>query len=178
MYQKEIAVRKDFCLFIYMQSFEIYLLVKILSIACMLSPPLTWLLILMFGIWRPKSKLTFILLFWQEKIQTQVSALVTEIVLEKEKFALKVLQVQKYADAMREVDRKIDVQYQRKMWDFFSCYFAMLYIGVVCVHSAAIIIFLAFYALLMLQVRDWAGIHWIWARSDLDFDSIFFRLAA
>lgn len=50
-----------------------------------------------------------------EEIRNQISALETDLMSESEKSTSAIVQVEKYRDARREMDRKLDIQYQRKI---------------------------------------------------------------
>lgn len=51
----------------------------------------------------------------QEEIRNKISALETDMMSGNKKSASALLWVEKYREARRETDRKLDTQYQRKM---------------------------------------------------------------
>lgn len=51
----------------------------------------------------------------QEEVRNQISALETDLMHEKKKSTSAIVRVEKYVEARREMDRKLDIQYQRNM---------------------------------------------------------------
>ena len=51
----------------------------------------------------------------QGEVRNQISALETDLMHEKKKSASAIVRVGKYVESRREMDRKLDIQYQRNM---------------------------------------------------------------
>ena len=51
----------------------------------------------------------------QEEVRNQISALETDLMQENKKSASAIVRVEKYVESRQEMDRKLDIQYQRNM---------------------------------------------------------------
>ena len=55
-------------------------------------------------------------MYQQEEIRNQVSSFETELMSKFEKSISAFARIDKYKEARREMDKKLDTQYQRRMW--------------------------------------------------------------
>ena len=62
----------------------------------------------------------------QEEIRNQLGRLETDLTTLNEKSSAAISQIEKYYEARREADRRLDTQYQREMYAFLLVLFAVL----------------------------------------------------